>query len=76
MNLQGTTLAKESIFLAKLLARIQQRLRRRSRFTNQTHLLEELSDLRMITRTDRRIRAARISDVDTEMLHRRFHHRR
>src|SRR5258706_13332380 len=30
----------------------------------------------MVARTDRRVWTARIADVDTEVLHRRFHYRR
>src|SRR5512145_1033094 len=69
-------LAEESILLSQFLARLQQALGRRSRFTDQSDLAQKLADLFMVTRAYRCVRTAGIADIDAKVLHGGFHHRR
>ena len=69
-------LAEESILLPKLLACLQQSLGCRACFAYKSDLPEKLTYLFVIARTHRCVRPAWIADVDSEMFHGRFHHRR
>jgi hypothetical protein len=66
--------AQERIFLPKCVLGSNERLWRWPRFTDQSDLPQKLTDLRVIARAHRRVRAAGISYVDTEVLHRGLHH--
>src|ERR671925_226506 len=70
------TLTEESVFFSQSVSRVQQSLRTRRRFAEQTDLAKKLADLRVVPRAHRRVRPRRITDIDSEMLHRRLHHRR
>ncbi len=63
-------LAQEGILLPQFLARLEQSLRRRTCFANESDLPEKLADLFVVARADRSVGPAWIADIDAEMLHR------
>src|SRR5688500_1129907 len=68
--------AQKGILLPKFLAGLEQSLRRRSCFADQSDLSKKLSDLFVVARADGGIGPAWVADIDAEMFHRGFHHRR
>src|SRR6266545_4076358 len=70
------SLTEEGIFLPESILGVEQGLRCRPGFTDQADLPQELADLCVVARAHWCVGPARIADVHTEMLHRRFHHRR
>lgn len=70
----ATTLAQEGILLPKFLAGLEQSLRRRPCFPDESDLPQELSDLLMVARADGSIGPAWVANIDAEMLHGGFHY--
>src|SRR5688500_14046753 len=68
--------AQEGILLPKFLAGLEQSLRRRSCFADPSDVSMKLSDLFVVARADGCIGPAWVADIDAEMFHRGFHHRR